>query len=117
MTQQVQSVNLAVFCRSGPNVEGKKNSISRAADDTLSEPCTAFSVLSLPNLALKLVGADLRASALSVGPTTSRHFPMASLPINSNATTGPLVMKLTNVLWKEQGETLFAMLVHCKSNL
>ena len=49
MTQHVQSLYLAVFCRARPFV-GKKNSSSRAAAAAVSEPWQAFSVSSENNL-------------------------------------------------------------------
>ena len=45
ITQQVQSVYLAVFCLEPPRV-GKKNSSSVAAEAISAEPWTAFSVVS-----------------------------------------------------------------------
>ena len=45
MMQQAQLPTLAVLGGTGPEA-GKKNSISRAAEAGLSDPCTALKVLS-----------------------------------------------------------------------
>ena len=74
---------------------GKKNLSSRVADAGESDPCVAFWVPSVPNLARKDLGASSRAVKVFVGPINARQSLMASFFARQHATIGPLDMNRT----------------------
>mmetsp|Transcript_16171 Transcript_16171/g.41308 ORF Transcript_16171/g.41308 Transcript_16171/m.41308 type:complete len:202 (-) Transcript_16171:42-647(-) len=70
---------------------GKKKPISRTALASLSEPWSAFLVLSVPYFARKLAGSTVLATSASVGPIASRQATIASCFSSTAARIRPLL--------------------------
>lgn len=73
---------------------------------------TAFKMLPLPKRALKDEAASDLALAGSAGPIISCHRWTAFSPTSSNASTGPVLMKLSWALGNMRQETAWTKTVH-----
>lgn len=94
MTAQVQLSKIAVVYKF--DLTEKKKSISLCADPGASLPWQAFLTPSVPNNALKLLGASTLATWQLVGPISYLHFLMQSSAINSIPTIKSDEIKLVN---------------------